>query len=245
MTQTRRQLLPLLALGLSGIASGARAQIVRAQIVRAQADAPENLFISPHGKPFRAPPDAPYPVAAWFRDADKDGDGKLSHDEFLADAAAFFKVLDRRGRGQLSPFDVQYYERVICPEVLGARVDVSAGLVPPARLWLVQRDVPGSPSSNQSLEPGIRNPTPDRRPPPTLDESRQGASPYSFFDEPEPVSAADLEYTGFISEANFMKLADTHFATLDSDHAGYLTLAALPKTPAQRMLEARRPRRGS
>jgi len=240
MTQTRRQLLPLLVLGPSGIASG-----VRAQLLRAQADTAENLFISPHGKPFRAPPNAPYPVAAWFGEADKNGDGKLGHEEFLADAEAFFKVLDRRGRGQLTPFDVQYYERVICPEVLGARVDANADLAPRVRLWLAQHDVPGSPNTNQSLEPGIRNPTPDGRPPPpTLDESRQGASPYSFFDEPEPVSAADLDYTGFISQANFLKLADAHFATLDADHAGFLTLAALPKTLAQRMLEARPSRRG-
>ena len=32
-------------------------------------------------------------------------------------------------------------------------------------------------------------------------------------------------------------------ATLDPDHSGYLTLAALPKTLAQRMLEARAPSR--
>ena len=240
MIHTRRQLLPILGLGLV-------AGLVRPARVLGQDEAPENLFISPPGKPFRAPPNAPYPVATWFAQADKDGDGKLSHAEFLADSEAFFKVLDRRGRGQLNPFDVQYYERTIAPEVLGVRVDVRAEAAPPAHLWRTQMPRPGDPSrSQQPMEPGIRDPTPDGRPPPpTLDESQKGASPYSLFDEPEPVTAADLDYTGFISRENFLKLADAHFATLDAARAGYLTLAALPKTPAQQRLEQGAPRRGS
>lgn len=239
---TRRQLLPLLALGVVAVPA-----LARAPLAYAQDESPENLFISPPGQPFRAPPDAPYPVATWFVQVDKNGDGKLDHGEFLADAEAFFKVLDRRGRGVLGPFDVQYYEHVIAPEVLGPRTDALAA--PPARLWLTQHsNGPGAPASTP-LEPGLSDdrPTPDTRKPrpPTLDESRQGASPYSFFDEPEPVTAADLEYTGYISKANFLKLAEAHFASLDRAGAGYLTLAGLPKTLAQRLLEARRPRRGS
>lgn len=241
MMHSRRQLLPVFAFGLA-------AGLVHPLRVQAQDDTPENLFISPPGKPFRAPPDAPYPVATWFAQADKDGDGKLSHAEFLADSEAFFKVLDRRGQGQLTPFDVQYYERAIAPEVLGMRIDVKAQIAPRPQLWLAQMGLPSNPGGpgQQPLEPGIRNPTPDgRAPKPSLDESQKGASPFSFFDEPEPVTAADLDYSGFISKTNFMKLADAHFATLDASRAGYLTLAGLPKTPAQRLLEARRPRRGS
>jgi hypothetical protein len=69
------------------------------------------------------------------------------------------------------------------------------------------------------------------------DASGVGAAPYSFFDEPEPVSAADIHYRGLISKGDFLRLADIHFTTLDRDGAGYLTLAGLPKTPVQRRLE--------
>ena len=41
-----------------------------------------NLFISPAGEPFRAGPTEPYPVAAWFAGADKNGDGRVSADEW-------------------------------------------------------------------------------------------------------------------------------------------------------------------
>src|SRR5689334_16176727 len=63
--------------------------------VRAQEeDGLPNVFISPAGKPFRAVQGAPYPVVDWFKEADKNADGKLDHAEFIADAEAFFKVLD-------------------------------------------------------------------------------------------------------------------------------------------------------
>ena len=56
-----------------------------------------NVFISPAGEPFRAPPDQPYPVADWFNRADADHDAALSRAEFKADSLAFFDRLDATG----------------------------------------------------------------------------------------------------------------------------------------------------
>jgi hypothetical protein len=57
------------------------------------------------------------------------------------------------------------------------------------------------------------------------------------------VTAADFQASGEISLANFLKLADMHFTTLDSHNAGFLTLASLPKTMVQKQLEHRLRRR--
>lgn len=197
-----------------------------------------NTFISPCGKPFRAAVGAPYPVAEWFKEADRNGDGKLDRDEFVADAAAFFKVLDLNGDGVLSHYEVAVYERRIAPEILGAGLPAGAASGRGARLWLAQIDQPGS------IDPGGDQPQAAPHAPSELDESGQGAAPYSLFPEPEPVMAADMDLNGFIRKANFLKLADMHFTTLDPDGIGFLTLAKLPKTPIQKLLEKTRPRHG-
>ena len=195
-----------------------------------------NTFISPCGKPFRAAAGAAYPVADWFRQADKDGDGKLDRDEFVADAAAFFKVLDLNGDGILNHYEVAVYEQRIAPEILGAGLPVGAMGPRGARLWLAQIDKPSP------IDPGGEQPPAAQRNSGDLDESGQGAAPYSLLAEPEPIMAADMDLNGFIRRANFLKLADMHFTTLDPDGVGYLTLAKLPKTPIQRLIEKTRPR---
>jgi hypothetical protein len=196
-------------------------------------DNPPNTFISPCGQPFRAKRGAPYPVADWFHQVDKDNDGKIARAEFNADAEAFFKVLDRNRDGFLSPYEVNYYELKIAPEVVGIQVEAQRGRGPDdARLWLVQMggygggDLSGVPVEQAApTKPDI-----------SLDQTA-GASPYSFFDEPEPVSAADVHFRGIISKDDFVTLSNAHFDTLDRAGRGYLTLATLPKTPAQRKLE--------
>jgi len=196
-----------------------------------------NTFISPCGKPFRAAAGAAYPVVDWFRQADTDGDGKLTRAEFVADAAAFFKVLDLNGDGMLNHYEVAVYEQRIAPEILGAGLPVGAAERRGARLWLAQIDQPSS------IDPNGDQPQAAPHAPRDLDESGQGAAPYSLFPEPEPIMAADLDLNGFITKANFQKLADMHFTTLDPDGIGYLTLATLPKTPIQRLIEKSRPKR--
>ena len=212
-----------------------------------------NVFISPFGQPFRAKEGAPYPVGAWFKQADKNADGKIDHAEFMADAAFFFDALDLNKDGVLDGAEVQRYEQRIVPEILGYRVQVTdaaphktrmaqaAGLYG-GQLWLAQTGGP-EPGVNSVLPPGAaRDPTGPRIPH-SIDESRNGASPFSFFDQPEPVTAADLEFTGFIKKKNFLRLAGVHFQSLDHKEQGYLTLDGLPKTFVQ-LLQARGHRRG-
>ena len=210
-----------------------------------------NVFISPFGQPFRAKDGAPYPVADWFKQADKNGDGKLDKAEFIADAGWFFDALDVRKHGILGPLEVQRYEQRIAPEILGFRVKVASaqgrgvdGLFG-GRLWLTQGG--GAPGSQGVLGAVPLDALPDpgdaRKIPHSLDESRNGASPFSFFDQPEPVTAADLDFNGYVKKANFLKLAGVHFKTLDPKEQGYLTLDALPKTHVQEVLERARRRR--
>ncbi len=192
---------------------------------------PPNLFISPAGKPFRAPKGAPYPVVDWFKQADKNGDGKLDHAEFMADCEAFFTFLDFGKNGVIDSYDVSIYEHRVVPEILG--FNPSAWNTAGVRLWRVQM---GGQNIPTDVDPSGAQPN-NPRAPQGLDETRQGASPYSFFDEPEPVTAADNTYRGYITKAQFLSLADRHFTDLDEDKQGFLTLAKLPKTSAQTAIE--------
>jgi hypothetical protein len=232
-----------MASGLGAAALGA----VAPQAARAQDDSDQsypNVFISPFGQPFRAKLGAPYPVVDWFKQVDKDADGKIDHAEFMADAAAFFKILDINGDDVLSSREVLYYEYRVAPEIIGIRapsaaLDYRSG---GARLWLTQGagGVMGAGQMGGGPEGGSSS---DRKLPQFLDESKTGASPFSFFDQPEPVTAADLNFNGRITKANFLRLAGVHFDTLDRKGVGYLTLADLPKTPVQKVLEKARRRR--
>jgi hypothetical protein len=202
-------------------------------------DVPQNVFYSPCGQPFRAKPDQPYPVVQWFKQADHNHDGKVDRTEFLADAEGFFNALDRNKDGVLDSVEVAYYEQRIAPEILGYRVLLSAdgrsarvlAANDGARLWLAQGDAP-PPSSDDDNPPKIK-----------ADETKQGASPFGLFFAPEPVAAADLDFSGIITKPNFLKLADLHFTQLDAAGRGYLTLDALPKTDAQKAIEAYQRRR--
>lgn len=218
-SRSRRQALVLL---IAGTAAAAMARGAGAAATLPDGDWP-NVFISPCGQPFRAKPGAPYPVVDWFKQADKNGDGKIDHAEFTADALQFFQVLDKNHDGFLSPYEVTNYEEVVAPEVLGLKVDASnVWREAQPRLWLAQSTTSPPASFGNKLN--------------DID-TVGGASPYSFFDQPEPVAAADVRFRGFISRDDFLRLSDRHWDALTSGGPGYLTLASLPKTPVQLKLE--------
>ena len=161
------------------------------------------LFISPAGQPFRAPGGQPYPVAAWFAQADRDHDGKLTREEFRADAETWFKSLDTNGDGQVSMPEVTHWEDDVVPEITQPTFGGYGG------------GRPGPLSRNK------------------IDTRAQGAATYSLINEPHPIRGADADFSMGVSRAEWRAAADRRFDLLDVDKDGTLLLADLPLPPAQ------------
>ena len=179
---------------------------------------PPNLFLSPSGEPFRRGPQAPDPVAAWFTQADADGDGRLTLAEFTADALRFFAMLDPDRNGRVDAFEGQRYEREIVPEFgmdpFGARAAAAAA----------ERAEGGEAGAVDDI---IR--LPDRGLPPRRGRAAEwGSRAASLTGDPQPVRAADADLSQTITQAEFQALAERHFSMLDADRDGALTRATLP-----------------
>jgi Ca2+-binding EF-hand superfamily protein len=198
------------ALVLAGVAAAAPKQ------------ARPTLFLSPAGEPFHADAGKPYPVSAWFAQADTDHDGKLTRDEFRADFARFFKLLDENHDGVIDGVELQRYEQQVAPEVLPRLAQVQGGY------------------------PGERGTAGDKRlaeaPRARSGEAVEGAPAYRLFNVSEPVASADADFDGRITLEEFQRTADRRFDQLDKDKDGYLTLDTLPQTPEQIAVEGRRKR---
>src|SRR5690242_10205686 len=85
-------------------------------------------FISPMGEPFRQRVPHDDPLADWFQKADLNHDGYLTVEEMVADGDRFFAILDANGDGRIDPEEIDYYERVIAPEVQGEPFGLSGNL---------------------------------------------------------------------------------------------------------------------
>ena len=169
----------------------------------------EQVFISPAGEPFRVPEGQPYPVAAWFNQADLNHDGKLSEAEFIADFQRFAAILDTDHDGIIEGTEVEAYETVMVPEVhSGATLSYSTE---------GGGDGEGGGSSHG----------------PPADSQPMGAGKYGLLNLPEPVAAMDTGLTGRITKRDVTSAAIYRFSLLDKDERGWLTLADLPETFAQ------------
>jgi hypothetical protein len=187
-----------------------------------------NLFISPCGEPFVADKKDAYPVVKWFKRADANSDGKLDIEEMRADASRFFAFLDRNHDGVIDGAEVTFYETQIAPEILSQTGALQTGIIKVD----LQRGV-------DSVNPGGAAPGDENVYRPRLNSS-QGAVFYSLFREPEPVRSADRNFDYRITLKEFQDHSDRHFKALDVDSKGFLILADLPKTDAEKQAKAHR-----
>ena len=172
------------------------------------------IFLSPMGEPFRSEAGQPYPSAVWFAAADKDKDGALTHDEFVADALRFFETLDTNKDGKLTPDEVGHYEAVIAPEtsIYSARPDDFFD------------------RSRREQDRGAMADSRDYGGP-------MGAGRYAWLNVPEPVVAADLDVDRIVTRDEFATAAARIFERLDVLNRNKLRLSDLPRTPQQIAIE--------
>jgi hypothetical protein len=185
-----------------------------------------NLFVSPSGEPFRGRPGEPYPSAAWFARTDADHDGRLTAAEFRADAEAFFGKLDTNHDRVVDGFETQDYERTM-PEMTPQ--------IRPLRAGEGQDPNLGRRGGGRRFDDGGGGGRRGR----SRGGGREGVGLFSWFYDPEPVTAADADFNSRITLAEADAVADKRFAQLDAMRLGYLTLASLPKTTVQALAEAR------
>ena len=188
-----------------------------------------NVFISPAGEPFRATAaGAPYPLADWFDRANAHHDGRLTREEFRADALRFFDRLDANRDGVIDGLELDDYEQNVAPEILPQieALHSEEGMDPS----LTYGDPNNEDTARQTRGRGS---TSNRPLPVPRGIGVQGAAVYSMLNIPEPVAAADAQFDGRITRAEFAAAVDRRFDQLDKTHSGYLTLSNLPKTPLQ------------
>jgi hypothetical protein len=197
------------------------------------------IFLSPAGEPFRAPPGAPYPVTTWFAQVDANHDGQISPEEFRADFDRFFQVLDENHDGVVDGFEAEDYEHDVAPEVLSvlerpqapSRGDEASGGGPGGGMGGGRGHhggggAEGGPGGRESAAQTKANAA-------TVRLQITGAGAYSLLSITEPIGAADADLDGKVTLKEFRAAADRRFDLLDAKHLGYLTLESLPKTPAQ------------
>lgn len=207
-----------------------------------------SLFVSPAGKPFRGAPGQPAPLAAWFAEADGDGDGAIGFAEFQADFRRWFAALDTNHDGEIAPDEVTRYETEILPEMASGRGGFGGGFG--ARGGGMSgrgggwggRGGGGRGGMGGHRGGGMRAGGGGGE---AVAYYPSGAARFGLLPIPHPIMAADEDLNRGISVAEWDHAAASRFNMLDEVHDGRLTLAELSARRMRMFEERRGARRGA
>ena len=193
------------------------------------------LFVSPFGELFFSEPGEPWPVAVWFSGADADSDGRVTTEEFATDGVRQFRTLDVRRDDRLTPDEIAAYEQDLA-EARARLPGMEGGRRGPGRRLEgfgggMALGVAGEPPQQQ------RRRSSPRQQVPTGPLAYGPIAAAGFFNYPQPVKAADLDTNQTVTAEEWAQATDRWFTALDTDQDGALTLATLPRTPLQQMMD--------
>ena len=123
---------------------------------------------------------------------------------FRADALRFFKTLDVNNDGRLTEDEIVRYERQVAPEIVDSTVDTSG--------TQAVEDANGHKANVQLF-------------------NTQGATYYGLINSPEPVRAADADFSRKITQDEWLSAADRRFRLLAGEDKDGFRLSDLPTTP--------------
>lgn len=207
-----------LALALQAATTGVQAPPEQAIVVNgASGCGPPfaRVYIAPMGEPVRTDGFTD-PMRKWFDQADTDHDGKLTLAELQADSDRFFTTLDKDRSGELDPQEMSDYENIVAPEI---------------KLYQPGQDKrPRTGQQRHAAKAAARSRA--------NYEAPYGAGLWASLNIPEPIAAADYDLNRGISRAELAQAAVNRWPLLDRQGLGYLTYAALAKSPAQMDIDA-------
>jgi hypothetical protein len=228
-------------------------------LARGAGEAPPGLFVSPFGELFFSDPGAPWPSADWLAAADADGDARLTFEEFAADGRRVFAELDIDRDARIGPAELAAYEQDL--QAANARLPMGGpggqgrggpppGFPPSFLAGSGEQQMPpggggGMPGGGmRGGPPGGGMMRPPRMRAPTGPFAYGPIAAAGFFNYPQPVKAADRDVNQFVTAQEWAEATERWFLMLDTDRDGALTLATLPKTPLQDLVEGRATPRG-
>jgi hypothetical protein len=186
-----------LAVGLSGCGSSGQGQLRR----------PQGIVYSPNGEPLTGGPLGHRPCAqvmdGWFDRLDIGHQGRVTHDQFLADAEAQFVRMDLDHDGYITPEELARFR--------APYTDNRQAMVPPSD------ERPDGGGDAAESRRGRRQEGPS--------QPSRGTG-HASLTQADPVMSADTDLDFRVSHQEFLAQAEAIFKRLDSDHQGTITKPA-------------------